>query len=75
MSTVHLPPLGHPVSTLDGFSLMGIDTDPNENLAQLLISAKDRGLKVVTVIPWVWHGVRPGFIVVLYDESKVSKAG
>lgn len=67
---VHTPPTGHPSYAGDGIHVTFIDTDPVAGLAGILSAESVTGLKVVGVIPWLFHGKTAGFIVIGYNKSE-----
>lgn len=78
MAKVKVPPVDHPMSSLDGYSLIGIDTDPPSQLYSTIVGlTTDIGhgvSEVVAIVPVKFHGVRPGYLVIAYDKSKDPRA-
>jgi len=74
MIIIDVPPVDHPMSSLDGLSLIGIDTDPDEQLYATVGGLHHGGLVVVGVIPWKFHNTRQGDLVIAYDKSKDPRA-
>lgn len=63
-----------PFSSLDGYTLIGIDVDPDERLLATLFSLRVNGVEVVSVIPQYFHGRTRGYLVVSYDATKDPRA-
>jgi hypothetical protein len=59
------------MSSLDGYSLTGIDTDPDTNVVMALNGLLANGLDAVAVLPVTFHGTgRKGYLIVSYDKTK-----
>lgn len=69
-----LPPTDRPMSSLDGFKLIRIDTDPDPNLYMTVAGLHAGGLEVVGVLPVKFLGTGDGYLVVSYDRSKDPRA-
>lgn len=63
-----------PMSSLDGYSLIGIDVDPDERLLSSLVSLRLGGLEVVSIEPVLFHGRTRGFLLIVYDRDKDPRA-
>lgn len=59
------------LSSLDGYSMIGIDTDPDSNMYSSVASLQANGLDVIAILPVQFHGDgRKGYIVIAYDKTK-----
>jgi hypothetical protein len=58
------------MSSLDGLELTAIDTDIEQNLCLTLLSMHRGGLQVVGILPFLFFGIRSGYLIVTYDRTK-----
>lgn len=76
-NTIHIP-TEKAMSSLDGISLNAIDTDPNTNVVMMVNGILNppigEPLELVAVLPFKFHGVRRGYLVVTYDRTADPRA-
>jgi len=65
MKPIKVPEPKNVKSILDGFDLMGIDTDPETNLVLALVSFKQLGIELKAIIQ-----TDKGYVLLTYKEPK-----
>jgi len=77
MDTIKIPSVKQPHSALDGIYMDAIDTDPAENLSLMLqgflTGLPQQRRSLLAVIPMVFHGKTPGYLVISSEPAKGSK--
>jgi hypothetical protein len=63
-----------PRSSLDGFSLVGIDVDPDDRLRSMIAGSSVVGLEIVAILPRLLHGTTRGYLVLVYDRARDPRA-